>query len=107
MKIKVQIIIEADDGATETVQEVSHLERGSLQPAELGLTLVEAKTLLEGVQRAMVEQQIAKSLTEQPACPECGKKRLHKGAHAIVYRSLFGKVKLHSPRLFIASAFPT
>lgn len=46
MKIKVQIIIESDDGATETVQEVSHLARGSLQPAELGLTLREAKALL-------------------------------------------------------------
>src|SRR5215211_6743698 len=100
MKIKVQIIIESDDGATETVQEVSHLERGSLQPAELGLTLREAKTLLEGVQRAMADEQIAEYLREQSACPECGKKRLRKGAHAIVYRSLFGKLKLHGPRLF-------
>lgn len=106
MKIKVQIIIESDDGATETVQEVSHLERGSLQPAELGLTLREAKTLLEGVQRAMVEEQIAEYLTAQSACPECGKKRLHKGAHELVYRSLFGKLKLHSPRLFHCGCEP-
>lgn len=100
MKIKLQIIIESDDGATETVQEVSHLERGRLQPTELGLTLMEAKTLLAGVQRAMVEEQVAEYLTEQSACLECGRKRLHKGMHIIVYRSLFGKLKLHSPRLF-------
>jgi len=100
MKIKLQVIIEADDGQTETVQEVAHLERGVLRSSELGLTLVEAKTLLAGVQRTMVEAQVEEYLAEQSACHECGKKRLHKGAHTIVYRSLFGKLKLHSPRLF-------
>lgn len=48
----------------------------------------------------MVDKQIAEYLSEQAACPECGKKRLHKGEHSIVYRSLFGKLKFHSPRLF-------
>jgi len=48
----------------------------------------------------MADEQIAEYLREQSACPECGKKRLCKGAHAIVYRSLFGKLKLHSPHLF-------
>ncbi len=106
MKIKVQIIIESDEGQTETIQEVAHLERGKLQPAELGLTLREAKALLEGAQRAMVDEQIAEYLSEQAACPKCGKMRLHKGAHAIVYRSLFGKLKLHSPRLFRCGCEP-
>ena len=106
MKIKLQVIIESDDGQMETIQEVAHLERGCLQPAELGLTLVEAKTLLEGVQRAMVDEQIAEYLAGQAACSHCGKKRLHKGAHAIVYRSLFGKLKLHSPRLFHCGCEP-
>lgn len=57
MKIKLQIIIESDDGQTETIQEVASLARGLLQPAELGLTLMEAKSLLEGVQRMMVKKQ--------------------------------------------------
>ena len=63
MKIKLQVIIESDDGQTETVQEVAQIERGLLQPAELGLTLMEAKALLEGVQRVLVEEQIAEYLT--------------------------------------------
>ncbi len=42
MKIKLQVIIEADDGQTETIQEIAQLERGVLRPSELGLTLVEA-----------------------------------------------------------------
>ena len=100
MKIKLQIIVESDDGQTETIQEVAALARGRLQPSELGLTLMEAKALLEGVQRAMVEQQITEHMAEESTCAQCQKKRLHKGAHSIVYRSLFGKLKLHSPRLF-------
>ncbi len=100
MKIKLQIIVESDDGKTETIQEVASLARGLLQPAELGLTLMEAKSLIEGVQRAMVEEQVTEYMAEQSICSQCQKKRLHKGAHTILYRSLFGKLKLHSPRLF-------
>ena len=48
MKIKVQIIIESEDRNTETVEDIALLERGSLQPAGLGMTLAEAKTILAG-----------------------------------------------------------
>jgi hypothetical protein len=47
MKINSQVIIESDDGQRETIQEVAQLERGVLRPSELGLTLMEAKALLE------------------------------------------------------------
>ncbi|MBA3804371.1 MAG: DUF4158 domain-containing protein [Acidobacteria bacterium] len=77
-----------------------------LEAAELGLTLVEAKSLLAGVQRTIVEEQITEYLAEQSACPECDKKRLHKGAHTIVYRTLFGKLQLSSPRLFNCGCRP-
>lgn len=106
MKIKLQVVIESDDGQTETIQEVAQIERGLLQSAELGLTLVEAKSLLAGVQRTIVEEQITEYLAEQSACPECDKKRLHKGAHTIVYRTLFGKLQLSSPRLFNCGCQP-
>jgi hypothetical protein len=59
MKIRVQVIVESDDGVGEVVQDIARLERGRLRPEELGLTLAEAKGLLEGLQRTVVEQQIA------------------------------------------------
>lgn len=65
MKVKVQIVIESDGGTTEAVENVVNLERGSLRPEDLGLTLAEAKTLLEGVQRTMAERQIAEYLEQQ------------------------------------------
>jgi hypothetical protein len=100
MKIRVQVIVESDDGVGEMVQEIAQLERGQLRPEELGLTLAEAKGLLEGLQRTVVEQQIAEYSKQQSSCSLCSKPRSHKGSHAIVYRTLFGKLELGSPRLF-------
>ena len=53
MKLKLQLIIESDTGEAEMVREVTKLERYALRPETLGLTLSEAKELLQEVQRAM------------------------------------------------------
>ena len=106
MKIKVQVIVESDDGTGEVVQEIAQLERGRLRPEELGLTLAEAKGLLEGLQRTIVEQQIAEYSKQQSSCPLCCRQRMHKGAHDMVYRTVFGKLELSSPRLFHCQCQP-
>ena len=101
MKLKVQLIIESDSGETEVVQKVGKLERHSLlRPETLGLTLSEAKELLQEVQKAMVTHQTTQYLTQRISCPECGGIRSHKGKHQLVWRTLFGKVRLESPRLY-------
>jgi hypothetical protein len=101
MKIKVQVVIESDGGDTKAVENIACLERGILQPAELGLTLDEAKDLLESMQHTVIEQQVAEYLEQQAHCPGCGKKRRSKGHHnPIVYRTLFGKLRLPSARFF-------
>ena len=100
MKIRVQVIVESDNGVGEVIQDIARLERGQLRPEQLGLTLAEAKGLLEGLQRTVVERQIAEYSKQQSSCPLCGKQRLHKGAHDIVYRTIFGKIELSSPCLF-------
>ena len=82
------------------MQEVGKLERHSLRPENLGLTLSEAKELLQEVQKAMVTHQTTRYLTRQMSCPECGDIRSHKGKHQIVLRTLFGKLRLDSPRLY-------
>ena len=40
MKVKVQVVIESDEGAAEIVENVIHIERGTLCPENLDLTLV-------------------------------------------------------------------
>ena len=100
MKLKLQLIIESDSGQTEVVQELAELERHSLRPENLGLTLSEAKELLQEVQRAMVTHQTTGYVTQQIPCPKCGKIQSRKGKHQIVLRTLFGKLRLDSPRLY-------
>jgi hypothetical protein len=101
MRLKVQVIIESESGEAEVVQEVAKLERHSLlRPEDLGLTLSEAKALLQEVQKAMVTHQSTRYVTQQSSCPQCGKIRSQKGKHQLVFRTLFGKLRLESPRLY-------
>jgi hypothetical protein len=48
MRLKVQVIIESESGEAEMVQEIAKLERQSLRPETLGLTLSEVCSLEEG-----------------------------------------------------------
>lgn len=100
MKVKIQIIVESDNGDTQVAQEIMLLERGSLQPENLGLKLAEAKTLLQNLQRTLAEQQVAEYSLQQEFCLQCNQKLLHKDKRTIVYRTLFGKLHLKCPRLF-------
>jgi hypothetical protein len=100
MRLKVQVVIESESGKAEMVQEVAKLERHALRPETLGLTLSEAKALLQEIQTAMVTHQSTECVTQQLACPDCGRIRSQKGKHQVVFRTLFGTVRLESPRLY-------
>jgi len=71
VKVKILIVVELDNGDTQVLQEISLLERGSLQPENLGLSLAEAKTLLRNTQRILVEQQIADYSRQNSSCLHC------------------------------------
>ncbi len=103
MKIKIQIVVSSDDDEEEVIQEVAEIERGSLQPENLGLRLTEAKTLLQQVQQNLVQQQVAEYEKQHESCEHCGGKLLNKDKRTIVYRTLFGKLKLPCNRLFHCS----
>lgn len=100
MKIRIQVAIDAEDGDGEKVEDIVQLERGALRPEELGLTLAEAKAILHGLQQALVTEQVAACVGQFKSCPQCGARRTRKGQHPIVYRTLFGKCNLLSPRLY-------
>jgi hypothetical protein len=54
MRIKVQITVESGGGESETV-ELARLERASLRPDTLGLSLAEARAILAGLEQTLVE----------------------------------------------------
>ncbi len=101
MRVRIQLIVESEAGDPPVVREVATLERGPLQPEGLGLTLAEAKDLLRGVQEMMVAEQVSEFVAQQQCCPDCGRPRPRKGRHELVYRTLFGKLRLDSPRLYV------
>jgi hypothetical protein len=100
MKFSVQVIVHPDDDteASPVVREVFTLDRDDLAPDTLGLQLGEAKDLLSAVQDTVVERQVNAAITKQVACPDCGRARQHKDTRTIVVRSLFGALRLASPR---------
>jgi hypothetical protein len=100
VKVKIQIVVESDNGDSQVVQEIMQIERGALQPENLGLKLAEAKTLLQNIQHTLAEQQVAEYSQQQELCLHCSQKLLHKDKRTIVYRTLFGKLHLQCPRLF-------
>jgi hypothetical protein len=100
MKIKVQLVVCAEDGREEQVQEVVMLEKPHQQIEHLGFTLAEAKSILKTLQQQLVEQQATTFVAAQAQCDHCGKSLGIKGYHTRTFRTLFGTVTLTSPRLY-------
>ena len=100
MKFKMQMVIESDNGDEVLTRNISVWERDAATVEKLGLNLAESKEFLQKTQQAMVEKQVGEFLKQSKYCPDCRQKRLSKGNHKIVYRTVFGKIELESPRLF-------
>jgi hypothetical protein len=98
MKLTVSVIVRADDEDQGTAHEVLSLERSQLAPGNLGLRIDEAKELLAAVQDELVSEQARAAIAEQVACPSCGSSHRHKDSREIVVHSLFGTLRLTSPR---------
>jgi len=107
MKMRVQVVIESAVGEPTDVHEIGCIHREELRPDTVGLTLDEVKTVLERMQQRIVERQAAEYLRTQSRCPHCGNKRYHKGAHAVTIRTLFGKLRLKSPRVYHCQCQPS
>jgi len=80
------------------VREVFALDREGLAPDTLGLQLSEAQDLLAAVQDTVVAHQVQRAIKTQAPCPHCGRPRRHKDTRQIVVRTLFGVLRLPSPR---------
>ena len=103
MKLRLQLVVESETGDVLTTEDVAQLQRHSLRPEEVGLTLAEAKQLLGNIQRVMVQEQVMEYTAEQTHCCGCGQTLARKGQHEIVFRTLFGRLRLCSPRLYPCS----
>jgi hypothetical protein len=80
------------------VIDVATLERTELSIDTFGLSIDDAKTILAGVQDAVVVEQCAAALTSVSACEQCGRRFAHKDDRTFTVCSLYGKVTIPSPR---------
>ena len=99
MKVHIRMVIEDDDGHSQSVDDVAFWERSELTPGSLGLTLAEAKNLLKRIQHHTVMHQVAEHLNREQDCPVCKRPRSVKGRHRLVMRTVFGRLSLPSARL--------
>lgn len=99
-------MVEAGGGSPVVVREVFSLERGALSLDTLGLGLAEGKDLLAGVQAVVAAEQVNVELAAQAACPDCGSARRCHDTRTIVMRTLFGTLRLPSPRWIHCSCQP-
>jgi len=98
MDIRIQIIIEQDE--TSSTHTVAHFQRDDLQSAPLGMTLAESKALLAELQAIIATHQVADFNEQQRHCPDCGTPRRKKDTKRLIYRTVFGKLELESPRYY-------
>ncbi len=85
-----------DDGAvigTETVADLMKVTNGA---EDLGLSLADGKALLARVQQAMVTAQVELWLEERRVRE--GRRLRSKGSYPVTFHTLFGDVRLKSPR---------
>jgi hypothetical protein len=98
VRFKLQLVVMADDNEV-CVDDVGVLDKQHERLEHIGLSLAEAKTLLLELQRQVVSRQIAAFLATRATCPNCGRLRGMKDHKSVVFRTLFGKLELASPRL--------
>jgi hypothetical protein len=96
--LKVQVMAMTEDGSQE-ICEIASVERTDLKPETLGLTLAEGKAILKGIQQTVIQRQISSCLAPCRQCPTCGRRRPSKGYHDLSLRTVFGCLKVKSPRL--------
>ena len=59
MRVKLQLVMCTDDGQEETVTDIVTLQKDSQRIEHLGLTLREAKQLLNTIQKHLLQHQVA------------------------------------------------
>src|SRR5471032_300149 len=100
MQISVQIVVRTEVDEQASVTEIAHLEREGFDAGSLGLHLDEAKALLGRVQRLVIDAPAGEGNARGRGWSQGGSPPTGKGHHRLVYRSVFGRLSIDSPRLY-------
>jgi hypothetical protein len=98
MRVRILLQITADDGAPGEIEEIASLNKATARAEDLGFSLAEGKRLLSAVQQRLVEEQVKGWAETRRCCDACGHRRRGNGSYPIVFHTLYGDVRLASPR---------
>ncbi len=90
-------------GAPSESVRIAVIDRAEEDLEQLGLTLVDGRDVLSAIQAVVVSQQAARYLGTKDYCCRCYTPFPHKDRRSIVVRTVFGKVRLESPRFWSCS----
>ena len=99
MRVKLQLVRCSDEGQEETVTALVTLQKDAQRIEHRGLTLREAKQLLNTLQKHLLQHQVDTFRAACATCPDCGTPLKAKGYHTRTFRTLFGTFTLTRPRL--------
>ena len=99
MRVKVLLQITAEDGTAGDAAEVAVFEKQTERPEDLGLSIAEGKTLTAAIQQHVIDVQVAAWAERHRCCKACGARRRSKGSHPVIFTTLYGDVKISSPRV--------
>ena len=100
MHLTIQLQLVDDHGGVTSDETILGLDKGFDRVGEIGLSLEEGKAILAGLQRPIIEAQVTGYLRQHGHCPHCQRRLWRKGSNTMAFRTLFGMVKLASPRLY-------
>ena len=99
MRVRILVQLTALDGSTGDAEELTCFEKETNWPEDLGLPIGESKSVLEGMQRRIVQKLRHPSGRRNTVVARLAGRR-SKGSYPVVFQSLFGDVPLSSPRLY-------
>jgi hypothetical protein len=99
MRFIITVAREAHDGSGAATTRLATIERNTLAPETLGLTLAEAKAILTELQTTIVADQIDAHEIEERRCRGCEAARPVKGHRSLTCRTVFGTVQTKALRL--------
>src|SRR5207245_9480782 len=100
MRVKLQLVMCSDDGQEEIITDLVTLQKDSQRIEHLGLTLREAKQLLNTIQRRVLQQQVDAFLDSCSSSPDCGTPLKTKVYHTRSFRTASDTCQPSSPRLY-------
>ena len=98
MRVRILLQVAPDDGDFGAAVGVATFEKPTLGVEDVGLSLADGKALLVAVQRSVVERQATVWIEKHRCCVCCGRRLRSKGSYPVLFRSLFGEIRLMGPR---------